>query len=389
MNILYATETYLPTINGASIFTCKLALEMFRRGHEVSVITVSSDFKSHIQKEDNVMVYRLPSFPTILKPSQRMGIFNRARIFELIKQIKPDLAHIQNHFFIGSSALEAANRLKIPAIGTNHMGPGDVSHFLPLPDFMVNLIDKLIWKHLAGVFNKCAYLTAPSKFAFALFAKYGVNLPGEVISNGVELDMFTPAKSGRETRLKEKHSLPDKPIVLYAGRLEPGKGLEVWIRSIPYVLEKAEAHFILVGPGISKKALQKLARSLKIEKNISFVDPMPYAEMPDFYRLADLFAISSIIETQGLVVLEAMASGLPVVAADFAALPELVKDGENGFLFEAGHSKMMGEKITKILNDPDLARIMGEKSLEFAKEHAIWKTYDSFEKLYQRLIKGG
>lgn len=385
MKILYASETYLPTINGAAIFTNKLAEEMARRGHEVSIITLSLDFKNYTEKDKSITVYRCRSFPTIFKPSQRMGPFNRAHINKLVKEIRPDIVHIQNHFFIGSAVLEAANRLKIPVVGTNHMGPGDVSGFLPLPNFIKNIVDRFIWNRFASVFKKCIYSTAPSKFAYSLFAKHGVYVKGAIISNGIDLNIFTPSRSGRETILKERYSLPDKPIVLYTGRLEPGKEMGVWIKSIPYVLEKMEAHFVLLGPGIKKKALQKMAKALGIEKNITFIDSVAYAEMPNFYHLANLFAISSIIETQGLVVLEAMASGLPVVATNATALPELVHDGENGFLFEVGNSRMMGEKIVKILGDPILARSMSEKSLKFIKEHAIQKTFDSFEALYKRL----
>jgi glycosyltransferase involved in cell wall biosynthesis len=385
MKILYASETYLPTVNGAAIFTHKLAKEMARRGHEVSVITISSDFRNHAQKEDGVTTYRLRSFSTILKPSQRMGPFNRANINKLVREIWPDIVHIQNHLFIGAPAVDAANRLKIPVIGTNHMGPGDISCFLPLPGFIKKVVDLIMWKHLGSVFKKCSYLTAPSRFVFDLFAKYGADRPGGVISNGMDLNMFRPKRSGEGTMLRSKYSLPDKPIVLYAGRLDPGKEMEVWIRAIPYVLEKTEAHFVTVGPGTRKKSLKRLAKELGIDKNITFIDSVPYAEMPDYYRLADLFAISSVMESQSLTVLEAMASGLPLVATNFTALPELVHDGENGFLFEAGDSRMMADKIIKILSDPALAKNMGQRSLEFVKDHADQKTFDAFEATYKRL----
>lgn len=384
MKILYASETYLPTINGAAIFIDEMAREMARRGHEVSIIANSPGFRTFTQKENGITIYRLRSFPTVLKPSQRMGMFNRARIYNLIKEIRPDVIHIQNHFFIGSSALDAGRRLNIPVIGTNHVGPNDISSFLPLPRFIINIIDNLMWKNLASVFKKCTYLTAPSRFAFDLFSKYGVDLPGEAISNGIDLNLFTPARSGKESPLKKKYRLPDKPMVIYCGRLDPGKEMDVWIRSIPYVLENTNAHFLLVGPGVNRRKLQGLAASLDVEKAITFIDPVSYSEMPDFYRLADLFAISSIMESQGLVVLEAMASGLPVVATNFAALPELVHDGENGFLFEAGDSRVMAEKTVKILRDNELARRMGEKSMKFARKHDIRKTYDSFEALYKK-----
>ncbi len=385
VKILYATETYLPTVNGAAIFTHKLAREMTRRGHEVFVITISPNLRSYTQKEDGVTVCRLRSFSTILKPSQRMGPFNRANINRLIQEIRPDIVHIQNHFFIGVPAVEAANRLKIPVVGTNHMGPGDISCFFPLPGFIKKIVDQVIWKHLGSVFNKCSYLTAPSRFVFELFAKYGADRPGGVISNGMDLNMFSPRRSGKEDILRKKYSLSGKPIVLYAGRLDPGKEMEVWVKAIPYVLEKIQAHFVTVGPGTRKECLQRMAKELRINKNITFVDAVPYSEMPDYYRLADLFAISSVMESQSLTVLEAMASGLPLVATNSTALPELVHDGENGFLFEAGNSRMMAEKIIQILSDTALVRKMGQKNLELVKNHTDQKTFDSFEAIYKRL----
>jgi glycosyltransferase involved in cell wall biosynthesis len=383
VKIVYASETYLPTINGAAVFTSKLAEEMAKRGHGVSVITTSTDIKDHAEKIKGVNVYRVRSLSTILKPDQRFSITGRSGIEKIIKTLNPDIVHIQNHFFIGYYALEASAKLGIPVIGTNHVGPGDISAFLP--DFMRKISDKIIWNMFAKVYGKCAYLTAPSRFAFSLFSKHGVNLEGKAISNGVDLDQFNASKSGKEPHLKQKYDLPKKPIVLYAGRLDPGKEMEVWIRSIPYVLQQVEAHFVLVGAGVKKKRCQDLVRSLGIKDHVTFINAVPYTEMPDFYRLADIFAISSTIETQGLVVLEAMATALPVIAAGCGALPELVSDGENGFLFDAGNSRMMAEKTARLINNRELAKEMGRKSLQIAQEHSIQNTFDSFEQLYEEV----
>lgn len=382
MRILYASETYPPTINGAAIFTARLAEEMARRGHEVSVITTSTDIQNHAQKVSGVTVYRVRSLSTVLKPSQRFSVAGRGSIKEIVRSARPEVVHIHNHFFIGSSALEAGKNAGAKIVGTNHMGPGDISAFLP--DFIKSTADRMIWEQFARVYCQCDYLTAPSRFAFSLFEQHGVKKEGEVVSNGVDLGQFRPERSGEEDSLRKEHSLPEKPIVLYAGRLDPGKEIEVWIRSIPRALSEAEAHFALLGPGNKKSALG-LARSLGVEKNLSFIEPAPYLKMPAFYRLAKLFAISSTIETQGMVVLEAMASGLPVVAACCGALPELVNDGENGFLFETGNSQVMGERVAKLIKDPGLSKSMGEKSRQLAQGHSIQGTFDAFERIYNKL----
>ena len=383
MRILYASETYPPTINGAAILTSRLAEDMARRGHEVSVITTSADLGNHAQKINGVTVYRVRSLSTILKPTQRFSVAGKGNIEEIVRSARPEVVHIHNHFFIGSSAMEAGKKAGAAVVGTNHMGPGDISAFLP--DFIKGTADKIIWEQFRRVYGQCDHLTAPSRFAFSLFEQHGVKKVGEVVSNGVDLGQFRPERSGEEDRLRKKHLLPEKPIVLYAGRIDPGKEIEVWIRSIPSALSETDAHFVLLGPGVNKKSSQDQARSLGIEKSISFIDPAPYPEMPAFYRLAKLFAISSTIETQGMVVLEAMASGLPVVAACCGALPELVYDGENGFLFETGNSQMMGERVAKLIKDPGLSKSMGGKSRQLAQGHSIQGTFDAFEGIYNKL----
>jgi glycosyltransferase involved in cell wall biosynthesis len=137
---------------------------------------------------------------------------------------------------------------------------------------------------------------------------------------------------------------------------------------------------------MEKKILEHLADELGISGHVTFAGFVPDIDLPNLYCITDAFIIAGIAELQSIVTMEAMASGLPVVGVNAVALPELIHDGENGFLFENGDIKSLAEKMTKILSDESLRKQMGVKSLEIIAKHDIHKIIDEFEALYQKLI---
>jgi len=360
----------------------RLALEMAKRGHEVRIIAPGKHYWDYVEKDGKTIIYRQKSDILLLAPSYRISFWPFFSVPKIIRKFKPDVIHIHNNALIGQAVLRSALRNKIPVLGTNHFMPENallnISHILSKP------LSKLIWRSIVKFYNKCNFVTSPTQTAVNMLIERGLKTPSEPISNGVDLKIFKPAPQSKE-EYKNLYKLPQKPIVLYLGRVNKEKRLDILLKAVPLVLKEIDATFPMVGNGNAMSSLKDLARALGIEKNVIFYGKVSEENKPKMYQLADVFAISSPAELQSIVTLEALACGLPAVSCNVCALPELVHDNENGYLFSLEDYPRMAQGIIKILKNPKLKEKMGKKSLEIAKNHSREKSFDKFEKLYKEL----
>jgi len=228
-------------------------------------------------------------------------------------------------------------------------------------------------------------VTTPTKTAAALIKNLGLKKEVIPISCGIDLKRFNLKHNGEH--LKKRYKIPNnKLIMLFVGRLEKEKRIDVVIDAFFQILKSVDAHLVLAGIGKLQNKLEAQAEKLGIRKNVTFTEFVPDADLQDLYHTADLFVIAGIAELQSLVTMEAMASGLPVVAVDAMALPELVHDSENGYLFPDGDSKILAERATKILLDKKLRDNMSQKSLEIIHAHDADKIADRYEAIYKETI---
>ncbi|HZK10871.1 MAG TPA: glycosyltransferase, partial [Atribacterota bacterium] len=189
--------------------------------------------------------------------------------------------------------------------------------------------------------------------------------------------------------IRLKFHLPMNPIVLYLGRIDKDKSIEVLMKTIPKVIKETNAHFVIAGIGDELPNIKKMAEEMSMEQVIHFLGRVDHqsSDLEEIYQISTVFAIPSAIETQSIVTLEAMAAGLPVVAANAGALPELVKNGENGYLFKPGDSDLMAKDIITILNDEKLREKMKKRSLEIISDHRISQSFEKVQKVYEKVIK--
>lgn len=213
------------------------------------------------------------------------------------------------------------------------------------------------------------------------------NVKVEPLSNGVDLAKFSPGMA--PARLYRKYHLPqDRPIVLYIGRVDPEKSLSNVVMAFAGVLEEMpEALLVIAGDGTDRRHLQDLAESLGIEKSVRFLGRVMMPDTAQLYRVANLFATASETETQGIVLIEAAATGLPLVAVDAGAVRELCQNKKNGLLCTAGDINEMTDAMVRILQDKTLAKKYGAKSIEVAKKHDLNYTLKRFEEIYQEAIR--
>jgi 1,2-diacylglycerol 3-alpha-glucosyltransferase len=203
-----------------------------------------------------------------------------------------------------------------------------------------------------------------------------------VISNGLNIRRYSPNDS-HEEGIVERYDLPPGPRILVVGRLAKDKKIDVLIRAMRDVTSTHEAYLLLVGRGDDRERLQHLVERLELQDTVRFLGFVPEEDLPALYRHADIFAIASDVEVQSIPTLQAAATGLPIIAAEAAALPELVETNRNGHLVPPGDPAAFATAIREILDDPELAKRLGQASLEIGRRHAEQNTFDAYEEVYR------
>ena len=385
MKILFVSDTYFPHVNGVYYFVRRLAVLLQEKGHQVSVLVPSETRHSTQKMIDGLAVYGVPSLPIGIYPKIRFPIvFNlRANVRRLIFKLKPDVIHIQDHFLLARVVVDVNRDFDIPIVGTNHFMPENVTALLPFNAFNKQL-EKWMWSGFVKVFDRLALVTTPSKMAARLIdLKVGVDVIP--VSNGIDLERFKPL--GDPAALRLKYAIPNKPIMLYVGRLDPEKQLDDVMHAVALALKKVDFCFVVVGKGTKRDSLERLSKKMGIDQQVFFAGFVPDEELPFFYRMGHCFIMASTAELQSISTMEAMASGLPVIAANAGALDELVHNGENGYLFEPGDIETMGRCMEQVIQNDSLAQEMGNKSLTIIRRHDIGQTVHRFETIYQETKK--
>ncbi|OYD13865.1 hypothetical protein CH333_09640 [candidate division WOR-3 bacterium JGI_Cruoil_03_44_89] len=386
MRIVIATDVFPPQIIGSSTVVYNLARGLVSKGYEVAVFAPSHKGFSRIEETEGIKIYRFTSIPVPYFKEARTSV-TPITIFKRMRRIKPDIVHIHHPFIIGRSALMAAKKLHIPTVTTNHMLPESFFMLFPISNsfdrYRKNL--DLTWKFIIGFLNRADAVISPTESGLAILKLHGLKPKGIAISNGIDPKQFSQKNDGEY--LRDKYTLPSKPIILYTGRLSEEKRVDVLIRSIPYVLKRVNVHFLIVGEGLHKKSLERLACSLGVREHITFTGFLKTRDYPNVYSIADIYVMPSMCELQSITTLEALASGLPVVVAEKYALPELVHAGENGYLFEPGDHQDLADKVIKLLSNKKIIK-MGKKSLEIARNHSLKSSIEKYEDIY-KMVKGG
>jgi 1,2-diacylglycerol 3-alpha-glucosyltransferase len=380
MRILFVSDTYYPHLNGVYYFVCRLAPLLQEKGHQVAVIAPSENMFFSRKQIDDIEVFGIPSLPVLYYPKIRFPIplFLKSRISQILNSFKPDIIHIQDHFSIAKAAVTVNKNLGIPIIGTNHFMTENLTSLFHSEKWKKRL-EKIIWSSFSNAFNQVLLVTTPTETAARLIRpKLNVNVIA--VSSGVDLEKFNPF--GNKEKIRENYSIPDKPILLYVGRLDPEKHLEEVLQAVAIAVKKIDFYFVIVGRGIKKSALEQLVKELGIVNRVVFTGFVPEEDLPFLYKFSRCFIIASIAELLSLATLQAMASGLPIIAVNAGALAEIVHDKINGYLYNSGDINAMVQCICDIFTKDDLYRKMSEMSLEYIVRHDIHKTLTSFERIY-------
>lgn len=387
MRVLFATDQYLPTPGGISIVTQRISTALAAKGHNVAIIAPSPSWKFKKEAKNSVTVYGIPSFLVHKLKQLRFSptFLYHKRITYIVKNFKPDIIHLETPNTIASETTKVAKKLNIPVIATCHIMPENISGTLPfLPSKIGKMVGNLYMKQIIKLFNKVSLVTAPTPIGTAILKANNIQSPTIALSNGIDLKQFKIPPIETLKSIKTKYSIPDAPIILYIGRLDKEKKVDILINSLQYL--KNNFHLILEGKGQQMEVLKETTKKLNLSNKITFIGYVSEDELPALYALSTVFVMPSTAELQSLVTMEAMAMGLPVIGAHAGALPYLIKPDENGYLFEPDDSQDLAIKLQSILSNPDLQKSMSKKSLEIIKKHDINNIIVEMEKLYSQVI---
>lgn len=383
--ILIGTDTYPPDVNGAAYFTSRLATGLARRGNDVHVVAVSDTGKSYTHTLDGVTVHRLRSTSAVVYPNQRIVIPGGmvSAVERVIDRVRPDVAHLQSHFVVGRACLRAAQRRGLPVMATNHFMPEPLLHHVPVPQKVRDWAATQAWKDAARVFSRADYVSTPTPLAAEHFARRGFAGTIDAISCGIDLSRFHPGDDAAGARAH--FGLPDRDTVVFVGRLDQEKRIDQLIRALPALRRRHDAQLVVAGVGPYHDRLEKMAAGLGLSDHVHLLGFVSDEDLPRVYHAGDVFAIASVAELQSIVTLEAMASGLPVVGADAVALPHLIRNGHNGYLFDPGDVAGISTRLASILSSPEDRRTMGAHSRLMAREHEHSRSLERFEAVYDKL----
>ena len=382
MRIMIVTDQYPPMVGGVPTVTQGLAVDFANRGNHVWVVAPSSGQRDVHRLEQKVHVYRFSSFEWPTYEDLRIPFLPILPFRRLLKKIDPDIIHIHSPIVLGNIAQIVAGSLRKPVIVTNHYLPINLSRSLSADPLFGKPFMTVTYSYLVHFCNRCEYVTAPTMTALNLLYEHGLRAPAQAISNGIDLQKFSPGE--RDKRLQQHFNIPlDRPLILSVNRLSYEKRIDVLIDAVTKMTQ--DAHIAIASTGPAEADLRARVEELNLMDRVSFLGFIHDKDLAPLYRLADIFAIPSEAELQSLATMEAMACGLPVVAADAYALPELVQHDINGFLFQRGNSDEMAQYLDMLVTDQELRRQMGSNSLEIIAKHDRTQILDQWEALYFRL----
>ncbi|NTU98975.1 glycosyltransferase family 4 protein [Candidatus Falkowbacteria bacterium] len=371
---------------GAFVSTLLFADLLKSRGHKVIFISaMSPQNKKPIDYYKGTKVYR---FASVLLPKTEKQLYvsfpTSRKIRKILSDEQIDILH--NTIPTPSSviATKVAKSMGVKIVTHSHSQPENI--FLHLPKMMPKkALNVVYYKFMHWLYRQADAVIYPSEFAKRMFPELHDEVRSEVISNGVNIERF---KKVDASRFFKKFELDrSKKHLLYVGRFHPEKSIETLINATPQIIkEYPESHVIMAGSGHMEDKMKRLAKDVGMDKHITFCGRVNDEDLVLAYNAADIFVLPSLAELEGMVVLEAMACGDPILIADakYSASTDFVKG--NGFLFKAEDSGDLAEKALVLLRDEKLRQSMAEESLRASREYDINRSVDRILDLFYSLL---
>lgn len=364
MKILYISDVYFPRVNGVSTSIRTFVKQMQSLGHEVHLI--APDYAA--STEDESWIKRIPARSIYFDPEDRL--MKWSAVMQKLPELRHenyDLIHVHTPFVAHYLGLRLARELNVPCVETYHTFFEDyLHHYLPwIPKLIARSVARTISKRQC---NAVDAIVAPSKPMLDVLRAYGVKAAAEVIPTGLQEHSFNEA-DGKAFRVKYDIAL-ERPMLLFVGRVAFEKNISFLLEMTKLLIEKhPDALLVVAGQGPAEKSLHQLAADLGLGNNIKFIGYLDRnTELNACYQAADIFVFSSKSETQGLVLLEAMAQGTPVVAIAELGTASILIEGQ-GALIAPDNVAGFAEKVHNLLSCPQDCYELGKAALKYVSEN--------------------
>ena len=384
MRVGIFTDSYLPYINGVSTSVLMLKESLEKLGHEVFIVTVNPD-KIKYEFEEDGKVIRLPGIPIGIYDYRLTGIYP-LRVINKIRKWKLDVIHSQTEFGVGTFARVISSQFRIPIVHTYHTYYEDYTYYITKGHF--DKTSKKVVRELANFYcdKSIDELIVPTKKIYDVFKeKYKFKRNVNIIPTGLEIERFykTNFKDNEIKELKSKYNINENDFVLlFVGRIAKEKNIDLLINNM---IDNKKLKLVIIGDGPDINFYKDLVKKNKLENRIIFVGKIPYKDIPIYYQLGKVFVTASTSETQGLTVIEALASSLPVLAINDESFRNVIINSENGFIFN--NEEEYKNIVNKIINDDKLLNEMSNKALASSLKYSSDNFAKSVLEVYNKAIK--
>lgn len=382
MNILMVTNTFTPHVGGVARSVQGFSDEFRRRGHRVLV--VAPFFEGTPEQETDVV--RLPALQHFSGSDFSVPVPVPGRVAAALRLFAPDIVHSHHPFLLGDTALRVAARHGIPVVFTHHTLYENYTHYVPLDSPRLR---RFVLDLTTGYCNLCNAVIAPSETVAGLLTERGVKVPVEVIPTGVDTTLFG---SGDGAAFRARMGIPRDAFLLgHVGRLALEKNLRFLAAAVARFLKRhADARFLLAGEGPALAEIRQAFDRAGLGDRLHCAGILGRGELADAYHAMDVFAFASLSETQGMVLTEAMAAGVPVVAVDASGVREVVREGVNGRLIPRADAGEFAAALAWIAGLPSEGRRrLREGVRQTAGDFSMARTATRALDLYQTLIGAG
>ena len=382
MHIAQFTNTYHPVISGVVRSVSEFRWALSEHGHNVFIFAQ----QEHSYKDREPFIFRYPALDLGL-PGDFPATFPFSPFIDtLFPSLKVDVIHSHHPFLLGQAAVDKAKDFGLPLVFTFHTRYREYSHYFPISqetvqEFVKGAIDN--W--LRNYIRQCQHIVVPSESIRRILAdEYGVISQTTVIPTGLNLENYRRANGAG---IRKKLGWQDDTVLISVGRLAKEKNWETMLSAAKIVLEQRTGiKLVIIGDGPYREKLEKITEKAGIARNVEFVGKVPFEQVPDYLKAADLFCFASVTETQGLVTMEALAAGLPVVAVNATGTRDVLEDNVQGFLTE-NSPEALANGVLRILDDKSLYRRFQKEARVKVQEFDINQLAEKLVAVYEIAIE--
>lgn len=364
LRIVMFSNTYLPSINGVAISVNRLKAGLERQGHQVLLCVPSYD-----DQPPEADVFRIPILINLGVAFRLANPFHR-QTWRAVREFQPDVIHLHHPYWLGSFGLRMSRKLKVPAVFTYHTRLEQFAHAIPLPGALFrNVIAHWLVRRFA---NQCDEIIVPTPITRDYIHLIGVDRPVHVHPTGIEVERFRQSDPAQLAELAERYNPDGRKILVTIARLSKEKNLDFLIAAMKELKARHAPPFrlLIIGDGDERARLTGTIRDAGLTSEVRLVGSVPMQDIPAYLALAQLFVFTSVSETQGMVILEAMAAGLPIVAVNATGVDAFVQNRRTGLLTEEDLDAWT-DAVHALLVNRSERQTMARAAFEEAQTHSI------------------